>query len=56
MVHTSEQANQLIETVEKTGIVFAVTYNYTGYPLVKQARHMVQVGAAWGTPQGHCRI
>ena len=44
MVHTSEQANQLIETVEKTGIVFAVTYNYTGYPLVKQARHMVQSG------------
>ena len=44
MVHTSERANQLIETVEKTGIVFAVTYNYTGYPLVKQARHMVQEG------------
>jgi predicted dehydrogenase len=44
MVHTSEQANALIEAVERTGVVFAVTYNYTGYPLVKQARHMVRQG------------
>ncbi|MCA9835937.1 MAG: Gfo/Idh/MocA family oxidoreductase [Trueperaceae bacterium] len=44
LVHTSEQANDLIKTVEKTGVVFGVTYNYTGYPMVKQARHMVQSG------------
>jgi predicted dehydrogenase len=44
LVHTSEQAQQLIEVVERTGIVFAVTYNYTGYPMVKQARHMIQEG------------
>ena len=44
MVHTSEQANKLIEVVEKTGVVFAVTYNYTGYPIVKEARHMVREG------------
>lgn len=44
LVHTSEQANDLIAIVEKTGIVFGVTYNYTGYPMVKQARHMVQSG------------
>jgi predicted dehydrogenase len=44
MVHTSEQANDLIKAVERTGVVFAVTYNYTGYPLVKQARYMVQQG------------
>src|SRR5919112_2410408 len=42
MVHTSEQAERLVETVEKTGIVFAVTYNYSGYPMVKQARHMIR--------------
>jgi len=42
MVHSSEQANDLIKAVERTGVVFAVTYNYTGYPLVKQARYMVQ--------------
>lgn len=44
MVHSSEQAAQLIEAVEKSGTVFAVTYNYTGYPMVKQARHMVRRG------------
>jgi predicted dehydrogenase len=44
MVHTSEQAADLIDSVEKAGTVFAVTYNYTGYPMVKQARYMVQQG------------
>ncbi|MFZ4574812.1 MAG: Gfo/Idh/MocA family protein [Phycisphaerales bacterium] len=44
MVHSSEQAKELIATVERTGVVFGVTYNYTGYPMVKQARHMVQAG------------
>ncbi len=44
LVHTSEQANDLLATAEKSGVVFAVTYNYTGYPLVRQARHMVASG------------
>ena len=44
LVHTSEQAEQLIAAVEKTGVVFAVTYNYSGYPMVKEARHLVHSG------------
>jgi predicted dehydrogenase len=44
MVHTSEQANDLIAAVKDKGTVFGVTYNYTGYPLVKQARYLVQQG------------
>ena len=44
MVHSSEQADDLIKAVAKSGMVFAVTYNYTGYPLVKQARQLVQEG------------
>ena len=44
LVHTSEQAQDLVAIAEKTGIVFAVTYNYTGYPLVRQARHIVADG------------
>lgn len=44
MVHTSTEARELIRLVEKTGIIFAVTYNYTGYPMVRQARHMVRRG------------
>lgn len=38
------QAEQLAEIVKKSGIVFAVTHNYTGYPLVRQARDMVRNG------------
>jgi len=44
IVHNSVQATSLIGAVEEAGIVFAVTYNYTGYPMVKQARHMVRQG------------
>lgn len=44
LVHTSQQANQLIEATRASGAVFAVTYNYSGYPMVKQARHMVRQG------------
>jgi predicted dehydrogenase len=42
---TSDQARQLIAIAETQKLVFAVTYNYSGYPLVKQARHMVRSGA-----------
>src|SRR5262245_29001552 len=39
-----EQAEELAKVVHKTGVVFGVTHNYTGYPLVRQARQMVQSG------------
>ncbi len=38
------QAEELAQIVAKTGVVFAVTHNYTGYPLVRQAREMVLNG------------
>jgi predicted dehydrogenase len=38
------QAEELAKIVQRTGVVFAVTHNYTGYPLVRQARDMVQAG------------
>src|SRR3954447_14224762 len=38
------QAEELLKVVEKSGVVFAVTHNYTGYPLVRQAREMVLGG------------
>jgi predicted dehydrogenase len=38
------QAEELAKVVQKTGVVFAVTHNYTGYPLVRQARDMVKAG------------
>src|SRR5687767_3116144 len=39
-----KQAEQLLEVVKKTGVVFGVTHNYTGHPLVRQAREMVLGG------------
>ena len=44
MVQTSQEAEDLTRVVEDSGVVFAVTYTYTGYPMVKQARHMVRQG------------
>ena len=38
------EAEQLVQTVEDSGVVFAVTHNYTGYPLVRQARQMIASG------------
>src|SRR5207253_4432857 len=39
-----EQAEQLASIADESGAVFAVTHNYTGYPLVRQARQMVLDG------------
>jgi predicted dehydrogenase len=41
---TLEQAEELARIVEKTGRVFALTHNYTGYPLVRHARHLFRSG------------
>ena len=38
------QAEELAKIVKKTGVVFGVTHNYTGYPLVRQAREMIRNG------------
>jgi len=39
-----EEALALREVVRKTGKVFALTHNYTGYPMVKEARELVRTG------------
>ncbi len=41
---TRKEADQLARLAEESGLIFAVTHNYTGYPLVRQARSMVQAG------------
>lgn len=38
------QAEELGATVDNSNVVFAVTHNYTGYPLVRQAREMILGG------------
>ena len=39
------EARKLQEIVEKTGLTFALTHNYTGYPMVKEARQRIKNGA-----------
>jgi predicted dehydrogenase len=38
------QAEDLLKTVEQSDVVFAVSHNYTGYPLVRMAREMILAG------------
>jgi predicted dehydrogenase len=42
MTYSLEEALELLKVVNNSGIVFALTHNYTGYLMVKQARHMVR--------------
>jgi len=44
MTNTLEEAEALHKKVEETGLVFCLTHNYTGYPMVRQAKAMVQDG------------
>lgn len=39
-----EEAKQLQQKVEETGLVLCLTHTYSGYPMVKQAREMVKEG------------
>lgn len=44
MTYSLDEAKQLVGLVEKTGLVFALTHNYTGHPLVRHARHLFRSG------------
>jgi len=42
--HTSEQAQELQGLAQSNGLLCCMTYNYTGYPMVRQARAMLASG------------
>jgi predicted dehydrogenase len=44
MTTTVAEAQGLVDLVEKSGKVFVLTHNYTGYPMVRQARVMIAQG------------
>ena len=44
MTYDSEQAKNLVDKVNETGIPFAVTHTYTGYPMVKEAKSIIKSG------------
>lgn len=41
---TIEEAEELVKLAKERNLVFAVTYTYTGYTMVKVAREMIQKG------------
>lgn len=45
MTTTTEDAEELVRLAGERGLVFVVTYNYTGYPMVKEARRRIASGA-----------
>jgi predicted dehydrogenase len=48
---TVEHALDLSQIVRRTGLIFGLTHNYTGYPMVRQAREMIAEGQL-----GHLRV
>lgn len=44
MTTTLADAKKLAKLVEKSGKLFVLTHNYSGYPMVRQAREMVETG------------
>ena len=44
MTFTLDEAKQLKKKVEETGLILCLTHTYSGYPMVKQAKAMVEAG------------
>jgi len=44
MTTSLEDARALRDLVRKAGTAFVLTHNYTGYPMVKEARHRIAAG------------
>jgi predicted dehydrogenase len=44
MTNTVAEAESLHQKVQETGLIFCLTHNYTGYPMVRQAKAMVMDG------------
>lgn len=44
MTLNTKEAEEVVEEVRKSGLLFALTHNYTGYPMVKEAKHRIASG------------
>lgn len=44
MTATLSEAKRLVSLAERSNALFVLTHNYTGYPMVRQAREMVAAG------------
>ena len=44
VTHQTEDAEKLVKIVEDSGLIFCLTHNYTGYPMVKEAKALIEAG------------
>lgn len=44
LTSTMADARKLVKAVERSDALFILTHNYTGYPMVRQAREMIRAG------------
>jgi len=44
MTYTLDEAQELVKLVEGSGLLFGLTHNYTGHPLIRHARWLFQSG------------
>jgi predicted dehydrogenase len=49
-----DQALELQRKVEASGLAFALTHNYTGYPMIRQARAMIEEGKLGSIRRVNC--
>ena len=40
-----QEALDLVKCIDASGRLFALTHNYTGYPMIREAKHLVDTGA-----------
>jgi predicted dehydrogenase len=44
LTHSLPEAKKLARAAQAAGVVFALTHNYTGYPMIRQAKELVDTG------------
>lgn len=45
LAFSTSEAQKLVQQVAETGLLFGLTHNYTGYPMIKEARELVKSGS-----------
>lgn len=53
---SSEEALEIKKTLEQFNGFLAVTYNYTGYPMLRELRNMIQIGKLGKIEQVHIEM
>lgn len=44
LTHHLTEAKKLAKAAQASGVIFALTHNYTGYPMIREAKELVQSG------------